>query len=328
MLKLFTLALSLFTVSQIVLDLPYPAHFPQPTYDFSRNRLTSEKIQLGRALFYDPILAKDNTISCASCHSPYNAFAHTDHALSHGIDDQIGTRNAPPLFNLAWQKTFNRDGAIHHLDLQALAPLNDPREMGETTENVVEKLQKSDLYPALFQKAFGDSTVTGERLLKALAQFQLTLVSGGAKYDEVIAGKEIFTPQEESGYRLFRKNCNTCHTEPLFSTYDFAKNNLPPDTVLNDYGRGAITRQSSDSLAFKIPSLRNLSYTHPYMHDGRFKKLREVIRHYNTDFLPEKNTKLSPDEQTDLIAFLLTLNDRTFVFNKNHQYPRDILLRK
>lgn len=317
-------------------ELEYPEYFPKPEYDFTNSTLSKEKITLGRALFYDPILSKDNTISCASCHSPYNAFAHTDHNLSHGIHDSIGIRNAPALFNLAWQKTLMWDGAINHIDMQALAPINDAKEMGESFENVVKKLQRKAIYPALFHEAYGDSLVTGERLLKALSQFQLTLVSATAKYDEVKKGAAEFTEQEEKGYALFQKNCNTCHTEPLFSNYGFANNGLPVDTTLNDYGKWRITKRSEDSLLFKIPSLRNVSFTYPYMHDGRFKKLSEVLHHYTND-LQENSTladelktqiELTANEKTDLIAFLLTLDDKQFVFDTKHQFPRDILLAK
>ena len=313
-----------------------PEHFPKPVYDFSNNTLTKEKVALGRALFYDPILSKDNTISCASCHSPYNAFAHTDHDLSHGINDEIGTRNAPPLFNLAWHKTFMWDGAINHLDMQALAPISHPKEMNESLKNVVDKLQNKKIYPSLFYQAFQDSLITGEHILKALSQFQLTLVSATSKYDEVKKGLTQFSQQEKSGYLLFQKNCNSCHTEPLFSNQKFANNGLPVDTTLNDFGKWMVTKQSGDSLKFKIPTLRNLNFTHPYMHDGRFRKLNQVLNHYtkgisqNPTLAPElKNPiELTSNEKTDLIAFLLTLNDKKFVFDQKHQFPRKILLSK
>lgn len=306
----------------------YPSYFPAPVYDFNKNALSEAKIALGRALFYDPILSKDLTISCASCHSPFNAFAHTDHDLSHGIHDQIGTRNAPALFNLAWHTTFMWDGAINHLDMQALAPISHELEMGESIENVVDKLQNSQKYRTLFYHAFKDSIVTGEHVLKAISQFQLTLVSTNSKYDRVQKGAENFTEQEQNGYLLFQKNCNSCHAEPLFSTYKFANNGLPVDTTLNDFGKWKISQQSQDSFLFKIPSLRNLSYTFPYMHDGRFKKLSQVLNHYTngiqhyTNLSKELKTPiiLSSNEKVDLIAFLLTLDDKEFVFNKEHGF--------
>jgi cytochrome c peroxidase len=314
-----------------VIRFSYPAYFPEPVYDFGENELSEEKVALGRALFYDAALSRDNTVSCASCHSPYNGFAHTDHDLSHGIDDQIGTRNAPALFNLAWQKSFMWDGAINHLDMQALAPISHPGEMGESIGHVVSKLQATALYPPMFEAAFGDSRITGAHVLKALSQFQLTLVSATSKYDSVKKGTTRFTEQEEAGYALFLQHCNSCHQEPLFSSFDFANNGLPVDTTLNDYGKGQITLRPEDSLLFKISSLRNLSYTHPYMHDGRFRKLSQVLNHYTrgiqeSETLSDELKKpiaLSSNEKTDLIAFLLTLNDQAFVFDPKHQFPKE-----
>lgn len=297
-----------------------PEHFPSPEYDFSANPLDSATVQLGRRLFYDEALSADSTIACASCHSPYSAFAHTDHDLSHGIRDQIGRRNAPPLFNLAWSTSFHRDGAHHSLELQPLAPLTDTTEMGSSIGEVVARLGGDAAYRSDFALAWGDSSVTGERVLKSLAQFQLTLVSAGAKYDRVLLEQDTFTRQELSGYQLFGEHCNSCHTEPLFTNQSFATNGLVMDTTLNDFGRMEMTSLPSDSLLFKVPSLRNLSFTHPYMHDGRFRKLREVLNHYATrlnDPLP-----LSSNQRTDLIAFLLTLDDRDFIFDRNHGFPR------
>jgi cytochrome c peroxidase len=313
-------------------DFSYPKHFPKPIYNFKNNTLTEPKILLGKALFYDPLLSKDGSISCASCHSSYNAFAHNDHELSHGINDQIGFRNAPALFNLAWQQHFMWDGAINHLDMQALAPIIHPKEMGENLIEVVNKLQSSTLYKTLFKHAFNDTIVTGERILKALSQFELTLVSANSKYDKVIKKQTSFTEQEQSGYTLFKQHCNSCHAEPLFSNYAFANNGLPVDTTLNDYGKMNITQKSEDSLMFKIPTLRNLSYTFPYMHDGRFKKLHEVLQHYTRgvkqsvtlSYQLKNNINLTSNQKIDLLSFILTLNDSVFVFNPNHKYPHQV----
>lgn len=328
----FCVMTSTHMVSENVFEFPF--HFPKPVYDFKKNPLTTEKVELGRVLFFDPILSKDNSISCASCHSSYNAFAHTDHDLSHGIGDSIGNRNAPALFNLAWQSSFMWDGAVNHLDVQALAPITHPKEMGEDLETVVMKLKKNKIYPELFFKAYNDSAITGERILKSLSQFQLTLISANSKYDKVMEGKEEFSEQELKGYELFKTNCSSCHVEPLFSNYGFANNGLRVDSTLNDYGKWNITKKSSDSLKFKIPSLRNLSYTYPYMHDGRFKKLNQVLNHYSKEMVDsptlanelKKGISLSSDEKADLIAFLLTLNDKNFVFNPDFQYPKNILM--
>lgn len=314
-------------------EIYFPKHFPKPEYSFNSNPINSKAVALGRMLFYDPILSKNNSISCASCHSPYNSFAHSDHALSHGIFDSMGDRNAPALFNLAWQKSFMWDGAINHLDVQALAPITNAKEMAESLVGVIEKLRKKEMYRTAFFAAFNDTVITGEYVLKALSQFQLTLISANAKFDRVALGKEQFTHQEKKGYKLFLKHCNSCHTQPLFSNYQFKNNGLPLDSVLMDFGRGAITQKGSDSMLFKVPSLRNLSFTAPYMHDGRFKKLGDVMAHYNSGILSnnmvskelKKPLKLNADDRVDLIAFLLTLNDKEFVFDPKHQYPKEIL---
>ena len=212
-----------------------PKNWPIPHYDFTKNPMSPAKIELGRALFYDPILSRNQAVSCASCHLSFTAFTHTDHALSHGIDDKIGKRNSPALMNLAWTKSFMWDGSINHLDMQALAPLSNPLEMDEKIENVVLKLSKSILYPTLFRKAFGDPAVTGERTLKAISQFLLTLTSANSKYDSVARNESSFTLQEKAGYASFQKNCNSCHAEPLFTNSEFENNGLPIDSGLKDF---------------------------------------------------------------------------------------------
>lgn len=259
---------------------PIPKGWPKPEYNFKENPLHAEKIALGRRLFFDPILSRDSSISCASCHLPQTAFTHIDHDLSHGIGDRIGTRNAPALQNLAWSKSFMWDGAVHHLDVQSLNPITNPLEMDETLENVVRKLQDNTIYPALFAKSFGDSSITGEHTLKAISQFMLTAVSADAKYDRVQRGEAQFNSIEAQGYTLFQKNCASCHQEPLFTNGDFENNGLPPDTGLQDEGRAKITRRETDRYKFKVPSLRNVEVSYPYMHDGRFKSLQMVLFHY------------------------------------------------
>jgi cytochrome c peroxidase len=182
----------------------------------------------------------------------------------------------------------------------------------------------------MFAKAFGDSMIFSDRMLKALAQFQLSLVSAGSRYDRMKAGGEVFTEQEQNGYLLFQAHCNACHREPLFTTGEFANNGLPPDSMLRDGGRIRITHDSKDSLKFKIPTLRNVEYSFPYMHDGRFKTLRTVLDHYDHGILksatlaPElrEGVPLTSDQRTDLVAFLLTLSDREFVMDPAHAHPR------
>lgn len=328
----FTMLATDFSNDTKTVSLVYPETWTKPVYDFEKNPLTKEGIALGRKLFYDPILSKDNSTSCSSCHLSFTTFTHVDHALSHGIGDSIGNRNSLALINLAWTKHFMWDGAANHLDVQSLAPINDPKELGETTRNVVEKLQQTEVYPPMFEAAFGDSTVTGEHLLKALSQFQLTFVSANSKYDQVMLAEEgvAFTEQETAGYQVFKANCAACHTEPLFTNGDFANNGLPVDTTLNDWGRILISQQAKDSLTFKVPTLRNIEFSKPYMHDGRFKKLSQVINHY-TDGIHQSPT-LAPElkegivishkEKVDLLAFLLTLTDKEFMFNKDLSFPR------
>ncbi len=313
-----------------------PVKWPKPFYDFSKNNLSNKKIELGRALFYEPLLSRNNTISCSSCHSQFTAFTHIDHSLSHGIDDRIGKRNSPALMNLAWHNSLMWDGAINHLDMQALAPISNPDEMDEKIEHVVMKLQASKMYPSLFLNAFNDSIITGEHLLKSISQFLVTLVSSNSKYDSVMRQESDFTIQEKNGYKLFKTNCAECHTEPLFTNLKFEINGLPIDTILNDKGRMNVTHIPKDSLKFKVPTLRNIQFSYPYMHDGRFKKLSEVLTHYTEGFQGgvtlspklQKKIILSSNERVDLIAFLFTLTDRSFLFNKDYSYPKNIFFPK
>ena len=309
----------------------YPKYFPKPVYQFENNQINDLKIELGRTLFYDPILSLDNTISCSSCHNPYNAFAHVDHNLSHGINDKIGKRNAPVLFNLAWHKSFMWDGAINHLDVQALAPISHPDEMGETISNVLLKLNRNQIYKQLFYQAYGDSLINTERTLKSISQFLLSLISSNSKYDSMLLGKIQFNTQEQNGYRLFKLHCNSCHKEPLFSTFELKNNGLTIDTSLNDYGRYRVSLMPNDSLKFKVPSLRNIEFSYPYMHDGRFKTLAQVMNHYNYIDIKDKKLSLelknqlnfSSNEKVDIIAFLRTLTDKKFLFDSKHTYPKN-----
>jgi cytochrome c peroxidase len=321
--------LSFFEKEKNLFDIP--KNWPKPVYNFKNNPLSKEKIFLGRNLFYDPILSRDNSISCASCHSPYNAFTHVDHNVSHGIEDRIGTRNSPTLMNLAWHKSFMWDGAINHLDMQVLAPISHPDEMDEKIENVILKINHAKKYKTLFFNAFGDSTATGEKTLKAISQFMLTLISANSKYDLVKQHTAKFTSQEQNGYKLFQKHCASCHQEPLFTNLKFENNGLKIDPKIKDWGRMKITNNPQDSLKFKVPTLRNIEFSFPYMHDGRFKKLSQVLNHYTNEiqYSPTlsqaltKSIKLTSNEKVDIIAFLLTLSDREFLFNQDHGFPKE-----
>lgn len=317
-------------VEHELISIEIPKNWPNPHYDFQQNPLSEPIIELGRTLFYDPILSADNTISCSSCHLSFTAFTHVDHALSHGIGDSIGTRNAPVLINLAWNKHFMWDGAVNHIEMQALAPITHPLEMGENLEHVLSKLNHSSKYRSLFYLAFQDSNITSCSLLKSIAQFQLTLISSNSKYDKVQRNEDTFTDQEKSGYRLFKRHCNSCHSAPLFTTGEFRNNGLPIDSILHDLGRGKVTQLVQDNYTFKIPTLRNIEFSYPYMHDGRFKTLMDVLNHYssgiahtpNIDPLIKNGIRLSSNEKVDLIAFLLTLSDKDFLFNPKFQYPK------
>lgn len=308
-----------------------PSDWPEPVYNFRKNPLDSAKVQLGRALFYDPVLSSDSSVSCASCHSPYNAFTHVDHALSHGVKDRIGTRNSPVLVNLAWGKSFMWDGAVNHLDMLALAPLENHAEMDESLAHVLQKIKRQEKYRRLFTKAFHSEAITGERFLKAISQFMLTLVSSDSKYDRILRQEPgvTFTDSENKGYVLFKQHCASCHAEPLFTDQTFRNNGLAVDSLLQDIGRMKITQKSSDSLKFKVPTLRNIERSAPYMHDGRYRSLQMVLFHYSSDIHVSSTLdpqlrngiSLTEDDKRALIAFLKTLTDYTFLKNKQLQYP-------
>jgi cytochrome c peroxidase len=328
-LLLITLFTVVFGLSAYVADKKFPSYFPTPIFEVERN---TDKIELGRLLFYDVRLSANNTISCASCHSPVNGFAHADHALSHGINDSILTRNAPALFNLAWQKDFMWDGAIHSLLAQPLAPISNSKEMGSNVSEVLQKLNASTFYKKKFFNAYADKNITTQLFLEALRAFQSNLISAGSKYDSVRLNLSTFSNQEQKGYLLFKRNCKHCHTEPLFTNAGFANNGLPIDPLLKDIGRYNLTHLAEDSMMFKVPSLRNLSYTFPYMHDGRFNTLNEVMNHYTKGIQKGKSLSpylsegliLQPEEKVDLIAFLLTLNDKNFLRNKSYAFPNEL----
>lgn len=319
---------------QQYIDFPKPAFFPNPVYDFENNQLTNEGFQLGLKLFYDPMLSADNTISCASCHIQTSGFTHHGHEVSHGIYNRFGTRNAPAIANLAWSPTFMHDGGIFDLDLQPIAPITNPVEMDESVENVLIKIRNTPAYIPLFKKAFNDDTISTAHFLKALSQFMLMCVSDHAKYDSVKRGESSFTAQEQKGYDIFLQHCNSCHTEPLFTDYSFKNNGVPINFRYHDKGRSLVTLNPADDYKFKVPSLRNLAFSPPFMHDGSINNLDEVFNHYvylmeetpNIDpvfFRPGKNPgiDLSKDEQADLKVFLLTLNDYRFVTDKKFALP-------
>lgn len=312
-----------FRVSKKDVEVNIPYGFPKPVYDFKDNPVSPEGFMLGRKLFNDPILSKDSSISCAFCHQRFAAFAHTDHTLSHGINGLIGKRNVPALQNLIWQKSFMWDGGVNHLEVQPLAPISNPVEMNENLNRLIQKLQNNPDYVASFKATFNDTVITSQKMLKALAQYMALFISANSRYDKYIQGENIFSEQEVRGLRLFRIHCENCHPEPLFTDYSFRNIGLQPDTALKDSGRMVITGMDSDYMKFKVPGLRNVEVTNPYMHDGRFRNLQQVLNHYangnfftsNFDPSIKSNVGLTDEEKADIIAFLKTLTDKDFVYN-------------
>ncbi len=306
-----------------------PQGFPPPVYTFENNPLTQNGFELGRKLFYDPILSLDSSTSCGSCHQQFAAFAHFDHAVSHGINNLLGTRNAPALYNLAWQQAFMWDGGVNHIEVQPLAPITNPVEMDETLPHVIQKLQAHPKYPALFKSAFGSDSITSQNMFRAFAQFMGMLNSYQSKYDEYVAGTTTLSADEMEGLQLFRqKNCTACHSEPLFTDLSYRNNGL--DSVFADSGRAHITFLSDDLGKFKAPSLRNVAVTKPYMHDGRFEKLSDCLEHYNSGIKQSSTLDpqlasgiaLSQDEKNKIISCLNTLTDNKFITDKRFSEVR------
>lgn len=303
--------------------------FPVPALPRD-NPLLEERVTLGEKLFHDPALSRDGTLSCATCHPQASAFADT-RRFSAGVEGRLGTRHGMPLFNLAWKKDFFWDGRAPSLRAQALMPIQDHLEMDETLPNVVAKLQKSTA--AEFERAFGTPEVTPERIGLALENFLLTLTSHDSKFDRVMRGEGRLSAEEQRGFELFMMereprmgslgaDCFHCHGGALFTDHQFRNNGLAIEE--KDLGRFKVTRSALDRGTFATPSLRNIALTAPYMHDGRFQTLEQVLDHYSegvqrTDTLdpnlakhPDGGLHLSAEEKKAVIAFLKTLTDRKF----------------
>jgi cytochrome c peroxidase len=304
-----------------------PSNFPAPSYNFADNAVTQAGFELGRKLFYEPMLSRDNTISCGSCHLQASGFTQHGHTVSHGIDDRLGTRNSQPIMNLAWSTSFMWDGGVFNLDLQPIVPITSHVEMDDSVQHVLVKLRGSSMYREMFKKAYGSDEITTVQFLKSLSQFMVMCVSSNAKYDSVQQGQAAFSVAENQGYNIFKQKCSSCHSEPLFTDHSFRNNGLVP-SIVDDKGRFAVTGNTSDEYKFKVPSLRNLGYTAPYMHDGRFLNLSGVMDHYSSQVQLTPNLDpvftqtaapgipLSADEKEKIIAFLHTLDDRTFITDK------------
>lgn len=305
------------------------------------NPLTEEGIALGRKLFYDPVLSKYETQSCADCHKQPSSFVDDARQFSVGVEGLSGKRNSMALINLMWAKNFFWDGRAPSLHAQALLPIQDPLEMNETLANVEAKLGAIASYREMFRKAFGSEDVTSAKVGLALEQFMATMISGDAKVDKVLRGEAQFTAAEERGRALFftefnpasgkrGADCFHCHGAPLFTNNLFMNNGL--DSVFSDEGRFAVTKNPLDRGAFKTPTLRNIALTAPYMHDGRFATLEAALEHYSTGV--KSSASLDPNmhalrnglnltaaEKSDLIAFLKTLTDEAFVNNPKFSKP-------
>ncbi len=320
--------------------IPYNLQIPQLFADKliapvlpADNPLTVEGVALGKKLFTDKILSGNQTQSCAHCHRLQEAFSHSQQ-FSEGANGTFGHRNSMPLFNLAWNfdELFFWDGKEFSLENQAFEPVSNPIEMNADWKAIEDRLNNHDAYPSLFQQAFGTSKIDSNLVVKAIAQFERTLISGNSKFDNYLLGKATLTPQEKNGFDVFmdeaKGDCFHCHgsnNNPLWTDNQFHNNGL--DASFLDLGLGAVTGDPADNGKFKTPSLRNLTFTAPYMHDGRFTTLEEVINHYSEglqfsstiDPLMKKvnqgGVRLTEQEKADLKAFLLTLTDLDFINN-------------
>tara|TARA_R110002049_G_scaffold263192_3_gene439384 strand:+ start:393 stop:1451 length:1059 start_codon:yes stop_codon:yes gene_type:complete len=323
---------------------PQPLEIPQlfsdniiPPIIPTDNPQTVEGVALGKKLFFDTILSSNGTQACASCHNPQNAFTDST-PTSDGIDGIFGTRNAMPLFNLAWNygERFNWDGKALSLERQVEEPVENPIELHSDWDNVVSRLQMHPEYPELFRLAFKTTTITKVLTTKAIAQFERTLISANSKFDRYSLGETTLTAQELNGLEVFlseeKGDCFHCHgnpNNPLWTDNIFHNNGL--DATFTDLGLGSVTGDPNDNGKFKSPSLRNLAYTAPYMHDGRFNTLDEVINHYSEGLqnsstidplmkqIAQGGVQLSNQDKADLKAFLLTLSDPTFINNPEFQ---------
>ncbi len=308
-----------------------------------KNPVTVEGVKLGRQLFYDPILSIDRSMSCASCHNQKSAFSDSPNSFSKGRNETTMRRNTMPLFNLAWYPAFFWDGRANSIEEQIFHPVREYNEMNLEWKVAVDRIKKNIVYKTQFKQAFGNSKIDSVQIAFAIAQFLRTLISYQSKYDQVISGKTLFTKDEYQGFILVndqtKGDCIHCHItdgDALGTTLVFSNNGLDAVVNANDYkdiGRGAVTGKTTDYGKFIVPSLRNLAFTSPYMHDGRFKTLEEVINFYSEglqqsatidskmEFVHQGGAKLNSEEKKKIIAFLLTLSDSSFISNPEFSIP-------
>lgn len=307
-----------------------PANFPAPTYDFVANPITLKGFELGKKLFYDGRLSSDGTISCGFCHEQRNAFTHHGHTVSQGVNGQTGTRNSPSIQNLAFQSSFMFDGAADHLNLQPILPITNPIEMNGNFSQIVEMMKADASYQMLFAQAFPGKPINTENMLKAMGQFLVRITSSNSKFDQFRRHETggTLTDEELQGYAVFNQKCASCHATDLFTDNSFRNNGLPINPQINDVGRYRVSLLEEDRYKFKVPSLRNIEKTAPYMHDGRFFTLSAVLNHYssgvvNSATLDTSLTNgvtlgipLSENEKSQIIAFLKTLTDQEYLTDK------------
>jgi cytochrome c peroxidase len=328
-------------------ELEIPSHFPSMIIP-ENNPMTKEGVSLGRMLFYEERLSGNNSMSCATCHAPENSFTDPNQ-FSTGIDGIAGTRNSMALINLGWQKFFFWDGRAKSLEEQILEPIPNPLEMHQKWKDAVSKLQQDVEYRNMFYKAFGEEGIDSIKVSKAIAQFIRTMISGSSMFDVMYKFENSLplnsvdqsilssiSPEDWAGYDLFKSlngaDCLHCHSGILMHINKFSNNGL--DATFTDLGRGAITGSSNDMGRFKIPTLRNIALTAPYMHDGRFGTLDEVIEHYSSEVvssptidplmehLSSGGVQLDSQEKYLLKKFLMTLTDYSFINNPEFQDPK------
>ena len=306
--------------------LPIPSGFPEPVFP-ADNELTPARIALGKKLFYDSLLSRDSSISCNSCHKQEFAFSDTL-SVSPGVEGKLGKRNAMSLINLAYTQKANRDGGVPKLDLQAIVPIETEEEMDFSTEEISKRLQQIPEYLALFEKAYGRSP-DAFTITRALGAFQRTFISGNSPYDqyEFQGSKNALNESALRGRDLFfskRLDCSSCHSGFNFTSQEFANNGRYEQYA--DNGRRDVTLAEEDIGKFKIPTLRNVALSAPYMHDGSLGSLEEVIDHYDSGGKnhPNKDERIRPldlteQEKGDLLHFLEALTDSTFLNNPAYQ---------
>lgn len=300
-----------------------PIGFPQPNNSFHANKPTKYGIQLGEKLFNEKRLSADNTISCASCHIRSSAFADNN-AQAVGIQGRIGLRNTPPIQNLAFMKFYNWDGSKLSLENQSIVPIITHEEMDSSILEAIGKIQDDISYGTLFQKTFGDGTITPERIYRSIAQYQYTLISANSRYDRVMRNEgEAFTESEAQGYQVFQQKCANCHSTELFTDQSFRNIGFPVNTDSNEAGRARVTGNMQEYMSFRVPSLRNVDHTAPYGSFGQFAALKDVLDYLDSGVLAADNLDpvlknngnripLTEQEKGHLVSFMKTLSDLEF----------------